>query len=99
MWRAAVVAAYPHTGGHPLKGYEIDLWLGIFAPAGLPADVRTKLNASLNMALTKPELIAAFEKVGAVPRGTDPAQSAALLKSEFDKWKKIIVDGNIKAEN
>ena len=61
--------------------------------------MRTKLNADLNKTLTKPEVIAAFEKVGAVPRGTSSAESAALLKSEFDKWKKIIVDGNIKAEN
>jgi tripartite-type tricarboxylate transporter receptor subunit TctC len=97
--RSPVYPDLPTVDEALLKGYEIDLWLGIFAPAGLPADVRTKLNASLNQALTKPELIAAFEKVGAVPRGTDPAQSAALLKSEFDKWKKIIVDGNIKAEN
>jgi len=97
--RSPVYPDLPTVDEALLKGYEIDLWLGIFAPAGLPADVRTKLNGDLNKALTRPELIAAFEKVGAVPRGTNPQESAAILKSEFDKWKKIIVDGNIKAEN
>jgi tripartite-type tricarboxylate transporter receptor subunit TctC len=97
--RSPIYPDLPTVDEALLKGYEIDLWLGIFAPAGMPADVRTKLNASLNKALTKPELIAAFEKVGAVPRGTNPQESAAIMKAEFDKWKKIIVDGNIKAEN
>lgn len=97
--RSPVYPDLPTVDEALLKGYEIDLWLGIFAPAGLPADVRTKLNADLNKTLTKPEVIAAFEKVGAVPRGTSSAQSAALMKSEFDKWKKIVIDGNIKATN
>jgi tripartite-type tricarboxylate transporter receptor subunit TctC len=97
--RSPVYPDLPTVDEALLKGYEIDLWLGIFAPAGLPADVRTKLNADLNKTLKKPELVAAFEKVGAVPRGTSPQESAAIFKSEFEKWKKIIVDGNIKAEN
>jgi tripartite-type tricarboxylate transporter receptor subunit TctC len=97
--RSPVYPDLPTVDEALLKGYEIDLWLGIFAPAGLPADVRTKLNADLNKTLTKPEVIAAFEKVGAVPRGTSSAQSAAIMKTEFDKWKKIIIDGNIKATN
>jgi tripartite-type tricarboxylate transporter receptor subunit TctC len=97
--RSPVYPDLPTVDEALLKGYEIDLWLGLFAPAGLPAEVRAKLNADIGKALAKPELVAAFAKVGAVPRGTNPQQSAAILKSEFDKWKKIIIDGNIKAEN
>jgi tripartite-type tricarboxylate transporter receptor subunit TctC len=97
--RSPIYPDLPTVDEALLKGYEIDLWLGLFAPAGLPADVRAKLNADIGKALAKPELVAAFAKVGAVPRGTNPQQSAAILKSEFDKWKKIIIDGNIKAEN
>ena len=97
--RSPVYPDLPTVDEALLKGYEIDLWLGIFAPAGLPADVRSKLNESLNKALTNPKLIDAFKIVGATPRGTSLQESTALMKSEFDKWKKIIVDGNIKAEN
>ena len=97
--RSPIYPDLPTVDEALLKGYEIDLWLGIFAPAGMPADVRAKLNENVNKALTKPELIAAFAKVGSVPRGTNPQESAAILKAEFDKWKKIIVDRNIKAEN
>lgn len=79
-----------------LKGFEVDLWLGIFAPAGMPADVVAKLNGALGEALKNPELIKAFAKVGVTPRGTTPQEGAAFLKSEFDKWKKVIEDGKIK---
>ena len=37
--------------------------------------------------------------LGRTPRGTSPQESAAIMKIEFDKWKQIIVAGNIKAEN
>ena len=65
----------------------------------MPADVRAKLNGDLNKALKNPELAKAFENYGLTPRGTGPEDSAKILKSEYDKWKKIIVDGNIKLEN
>ena len=79
-----------------LKDFSVDLWLTIFTPAGLPADVRTKLNADLRKALASPEVKAAFNKVGAEPRGTTPAEAAAFVKADYDKWKKIIIDGKIK---
>lgn len=79
-----------------LKDFSVDLWLTIFTPAGLPADVRTKLNADLRKALASPEIKAAFNKVGAEPRGTTPAEAAAFVKADYEKWKKIIIDGKIK---
>lgn len=79
-----------------LKGFEVDLWLGIFAPAGMPADVMSKLNEAMNKALKEPDLIKAFAKVGVTPRGTSPKDGAVFLKAEFDKWKKVIEDGKIK---
>jgi len=94
--RSAVYPDLPTIDEAGLKGFEVDLWLGIFAPAGLPADVRAKLNAEINKTLQKPEVKAAFAKVGAEPRGTSPQNSAAILKTEFEKWKKVIVEGNIK---
>jgi len=97
--RSPIYPDLPTVDEAMLKGYEIDLWLGIFAPAGLPADVRAKLNGDLNKALKNPELVKAFDNYGLTPRGTSPEESAKILKSEYDKWKKIIVDGNIKLEN
>jgi tripartite-type tricarboxylate transporter receptor subunit TctC len=78
-----------------LKGFEVDLWLGIFAPAGVPADVLAKLNDALNKTLLKPDVKTALAKVGVEPRGTSVADGAKILHVEFDKWKDVIVKGKI----
>jgi tripartite-type tricarboxylate transporter receptor subunit TctC len=79
-----------------LKGFEVDLWLGIFAPAGLPKDVLAKLNDALNKTLLKPEVKTALAKVGVEPRGTSVEDGAKILHAEFDKWKNVIAEGKIK---
>ncbi len=94
--RTAVYPDIPTVAEAGLPGFEVDLWLGIFAPAGLPPDVLAKLNAALNNALKNPELKAAFAKVGAEATGTTPEDGAKFVKTEFDKWKKVIIDGKIK---
>jgi tripartite-type tricarboxylate transporter receptor subunit TctC len=96
------VSVYPDTptvDEAGLKGFEVDLWLGIFAPAGVPADVLTKLNNALAKALQNPEVKTALAKVGVEPRGTNAPEGADILKAEFDKWKKVIAEANVKPEN
>jgi tripartite-type tricarboxylate transporter receptor subunit TctC len=93
--RSAVYPDQPTMGEAGLKGFEVDLWLGIFAPAGTPAGVVAKLNAALDAILKRDEMKAALAKVGVEPRGTTAADGAVILKSEFDKWKKVIQEGNI----
>jgi tripartite-type tricarboxylate transporter receptor subunit TctC len=95
--RTPVYANLPTVDEAGLKGFEVDLWLGIFAPAGTPDAVVDKLNDALRKVLRNPELIKALAKVGVEPNGTSPGDGAAFLKSEFEKWGKVIVDGNIKA--
>ena len=79
-----------------LKGFEVELWYVILAPAATPPDVMAKLNDALVKTLAKPELKAAFAKIGAVPVSTTQEEGAAFLKAEYEKWKKVITDGNIK---
>jgi tripartite-type tricarboxylate transporter receptor subunit TctC len=81
-----------------LPGFDVDLWIGIFAPAGMPPAVMAKLNGEVNKVLQHPELKAAFAKIGVSPRGTSPEEGAAFTRSEYEKWKKVIVEGKIKPE-
>ena len=81
-----------------LKGFEVDLWLGIFAPKGIPADALAKLNSELQKILKKPELLAALAKVGVEPNGTTPEAGETFLKAEYGKWEKVIRGGNIKPQ-
>ena len=79
-----------------MKGFTVDLWLTLFAPKGLPTNVREKLNSAVKTALLQPALKAAFAKVGAEPRSTSPEEGTKFVKNEFDKWKKVIEDAKIK---
>lgn len=97
--RTPVYPDLPTVDEAGLKGFEVDLWLGIFAPAGIPAEALAKLNGALRATLQNPEVKTALAKVGAEPRGTTPQESAEVLKAEFEKWKTVIVEGKIKLEN
>jgi tripartite-type tricarboxylate transporter receptor subunit TctC len=97
--RSPVYPDLPTVDEAGLKGFEVDLWLGIFTPAGVPADVVGKLNGAINTALKNPEVRTALAKVGVEPRGTTVPEGAVILKDEFEKWKKVIVEGKIKLEN
>jgi tripartite-type tricarboxylate transporter receptor subunit TctC len=81
-----------------LPGFEVDLWLGVFAPAATPPDVVARLNAAIGAALKDPELAKAFAKVGAMPRGTSASDANAFVRAEHAKWKKVIDDAKIKLD-
>ena len=93
--RSPVYPDLPTVAEAGLPGYEVDLWLGIYGPAGMPPDVLATLNSGLAKALHDDELKAAFTKFGLTPRGTSLAEGAAFTKSEYEKWKRVIVDGHI----
>ena len=95
--RSAVYPDVP-TVAESLPGFDVDLWIGIYAAAGLPPAVLAKLNGEINKMLQHPELKAAFAKIGITPRGTSPEEGAAFTRSEYEKWKKVIVEGKIKSE-
>lgn len=97
--RNEVYADKPTVAEAGIKDFNVDLWLAVFTPVGLPADIKAKLNGAIKTALEKPDLKAAFAKVGAAPRGTTPEAGAAFVRADFEKWKKVITDAKIKAGN
>jgi tripartite-type tricarboxylate transporter receptor subunit TctC len=80
--------------GYP--GFEVDLWLGVFAPANLPAPVLARLNSEVRNALQDSAVRAAFAKVGVEPRGTGVEEGAAFVRDEFQKWANVVRDGKLK---
>jgi len=94
--RSSVYPDLPTVAEVGIPGYEVDLWLGVFGPAGLPAPVVARLNAELRKALAHPDTVANFAKVGATPRGTTPEEGDAFVRAEHGKWAKVILDGKLK---
>jgi len=95
--RSNVYPDLPTVDEAGLKGFTIDLWLGVFAPVGIPAAVLARLNSTINdRVLKNAEFKTAIAKFGTEPHGTSLDEGAATLKSEFELWKKVIVDAKIK---
>ena len=74
--------------GYP--GFEVSLWLGFFAPKGTPKPVLAKLQTELTAIANSPDMRAQFEKNGASAMTNTPAEMGQLMKSELDKYGKVI---------
>jgi tripartite-type tricarboxylate transporter receptor subunit TctC len=84
-----------------LKGFEVTIWHGLYAPKGTPADVTAKINKALKSALKDPEFIKKQQGLGAVvvtDKRTDPAEHKKFVASEIAKWGPIIQEAGVYAD-
>jgi tripartite-type tricarboxylate transporter receptor subunit TctC len=84
--------------GEQLRGYEVNTWYGVFAPAGTPRPVVDKLNQTLARIFATPDARAKIAAVGAGAFTNSPEQFAQAISRERAKWAKIIVESDIRAE-
>jgi tripartite-type tricarboxylate transporter receptor subunit TctC len=82
--------------GYP--GFEASGWLGLFGPANLPANITAKLYADTAQILKAPDVQANLIKQGYGVVGSTPAEFAAFISAEHDKWGKLIKSAGLKAE-
>ena len=73
-----------------VPGYEATSWFGMFAPAGTPAPVLTKLNTALVKVLNQAEVKKKINDQGAETVSETPEQFAAFIKAESIKWGKVV---------
>jgi tripartite-type tricarboxylate transporter receptor subunit TctC len=79
------------TIGELYPGYEVTIWLGLFAPAGTPDAVIDRLRADVGKALTDPGVVAKLANAGGLePMVTTPDAFTALIRSDYDKYGKIV---------
>lgn len=78
-----------------VKGFNITWWQGVAAPAGTPAPVIAKLNASIQEALKAPELQAKARALALSVAPSTPEQMGTLMREEIAKYQKIVKDANI----
>lgn len=83
------------TVGQTLKGFEVNVWFGILAPAGTPAPVIAKLNAAIREVLANPELQRKFVGYGCIATASTPQEFAAMISAEVPKWKGIVETAKI----
>lgn len=80
-----------------LPGYEVTQWYGILVPAGVPKDIIDRLNKEIVHAIANPKVAGLFVKLGTQPVSTSPEEFSAFIKSETEKWGKVIKAAGIKA--
>jgi tripartite-type tricarboxylate transporter receptor subunit TctC len=79
-------------------GFESNASWNFFAPAGTPRDIIVKLNTEINRILKTPEVAEQLESQGLIPIGGPPEQLGARMKSDSQKWGKIIRMIDLKPE-
>jgi tripartite-type tricarboxylate transporter receptor subunit TctC len=83
--------------GYP--GLEVTApWVGMLVPAGTPAPVVNRLAEEIRKSLAKPEIRAKMKEQGAVIVGDTPAEFAAFLKKDQERWAQVIKASGVKAE-
>jgi tripartite-type tricarboxylate transporter receptor subunit TctC len=98
---SARLSALPNVSTMAEAGFpevESEFWVGMFVPAGTPADIIAVLNTEIGKAVALPDMRQRLAALGFEPASITPEQSAAKLRTESAKWAKVIGAANIKAE-
>lgn len=78
------------TVAQTVPGYDAEIWLGVMAPKGTPADVVATLNADITKIAQDPAVQAEWLKQGATPLIMTPSQFASFIQADIQKWAKVI---------
>ena len=81
-----------------VKGYEASTFTGLFAPAGTPQPVLSKLSASLRKALANETVQERYRGMGVEIIDASQADFAAYVRDDFEKWRRVAREGNIVVE-
>ncbi len=104
--RALAVAGSQRFAGMPdlptmseagLKGFEVNNWYGLFAPAGTPKDIIARVSTDAAKALAMDDVKKRLMDAGIIATASTPEAFAVYIRAETDKWRKVIKDANIKA--
>jgi tripartite-type tricarboxylate transporter receptor subunit TctC len=81
-----------------VANYDVILWHGLIGPKGLAPEIVNRINASVTKSLKLKETEEQLQNDGVAPAGGTPQQFGAIIKKEIELWRKVVADGNIKAD-
>lgn len=96
--RSPLLPDVPTVAEAGVPGYEADLWLGLVAPAGTPAAIINRLHDETVKILQRADVRASFIQQGTEPVDSTPAQFAAMLKTDVERWGKVVKFSGAKVE-
>jgi tripartite-type tricarboxylate transporter receptor subunit TctC len=96
--RTRAAPELPTVAESGLKGYAVDAWFGVVAPGKTPGEIVAKLSAGVAGAVKSPDVRQRFEQLGYDPIGDTSSEFAATIKSDIEKFARIIKAAGIRAE-
>jgi len=96
--RTPLVPDAPTVAESGVPGYDIAVWAGLFAPAGTPEPVVSRLYREALRAMDSQDTKEKLRNIGMDPGGLSPDQLAAMIKAEIAKYVAIVKAANIKAD-
>src|SRR3954467_3632153 len=96
--RSTVLPDVPTVIETGVSGYEATIWLGLMAPAGTPKPIIDKLNAAVNAAIKRPDIVKLWPGRAALPFSMTPAEFDAYLRGYIVKWAEVVKRFNEKPQ-
>jgi tripartite-type tricarboxylate transporter receptor subunit TctC len=88
--RSSVLPDVPTAIEAGVAGYDATIWLGLMAPAGTPTPILEKLNAAINVAVKRPDIVELWAKQGAIPMSMTTAEFDLYLRGDIVKWAGVV---------
>ena len=96
--RSAAAPELPTIAESGVPGFAVNNWIGLFAPAGTPAEIVRRLNTEVMRIMQLPEVTRRMAVEGERHTANTPEQFALFLRDETTKWAKVVKDAGLKAE-
>ena len=88
--RSTVMPDVPTADAAGVPGYEATIWLGLMAPAGTPKPIIDKLNAAVNAAIKRPDIVKLWTGQGTAAMAMTPAEFDKYLRGDIVKWSEVV---------
>ena len=96
--RAALLPNVPTVAEQGYPGFDYTLWVGLWGPANMPADVAAKINKDVNAALASPDTRERLTKLGTAPGSLSISDFTAFVRKEVEDTQKILNAAGIKPQ-
>ncbi len=98
LQRIAVVPDVPTVSESGYKGFQATTWFGILAPKGTPDAIVNKFTAETTKVLQMPDMKERMAATGGLPVPTGPKEFSALLRSEVQRWSRVVKESGAKVD-
>jgi tripartite-type tricarboxylate transporter receptor subunit TctC len=95
--RAAQLPDVPTIAEAAVPGYKYESWFGMLAPAGTPPAIHAQVSQDLAQVRTGPAIVETLTTFGSIPAPNSPAQFDAIIKSDTERYGKVLRDGGVAA--